>query len=309
MGGFIHAFKLPITGILLGGSAILCIAMMAWLVPYRGAIIRATIIVAIFKMMLSPQAPPPAYIAVFFQGACGELLYSGKRHFRLSSMILAVITLFESAIQRVIVLTVLMGEKFWKAVNIFISGITHSDPTTNYSLYIISVYIGIHLLTGVLLGIFMGKLPGWLSNLEAEKSKYLFTAETGENETTNKQERKKFPYIYLLWSILIVLYVQSLLNPERPWMSSHESVTFLVRSLLIFITWILLIAPLLIRLLKSFLEKQKEKHRKDIEEIMLLLPSAQLTLRRSVKESSCERGLKRLSLFWKMLVANTIYRP
>jgi hypothetical protein len=47
----------------------------------KGSYYKSTIIVGIFKMMLSPQAPPPAYIAVFFQGLMGELLFWKKRFF------------------------------------------------------------------------------------------------------------------------------------------------------------------------------------------------------------------------------------
>ncbi|HEY6503012.1 MAG TPA: hypothetical protein VIZ28_03470, partial [Chitinophagaceae bacterium] len=75
LGGIIHGLKIPVSGLIVGGAAVICICLIAWYVPKKGAIIKATIIVAIFKMMLSPQAPPPAYMAVFFQGLMGELLF------------------------------------------------------------------------------------------------------------------------------------------------------------------------------------------------------------------------------------------
>ncbi len=49
--------------------------LIAYYVPLKGAILKATIIVAIFKMMLSPHTPPSAYIAVFFQGLLGQVLF------------------------------------------------------------------------------------------------------------------------------------------------------------------------------------------------------------------------------------------
>ena len=79
LGGIIHGLKIPVSGLFVGSSAVICICLIAWYVPQKGAIIKATIIVAIFKMMLSPQAPPPAYIAVFFQGLLGELLFFRNR--------------------------------------------------------------------------------------------------------------------------------------------------------------------------------------------------------------------------------------
>ena len=106
LGGIIHGLKIPVSGLIIGSCAVLCISLIAWYVPNKGAIIKATLVVAIFKMMLSPQAPPPAYIAVFFQGTLGELLFFRNRKFySLSCIILALLALLESGLQRILVLT------------------------------------------------------------------------------------------------------------------------------------------------------------------------------------------------------------
>src|SRR4030095_12568096 len=101
LGGIIHGFKIPISGLVVGSCAVICICLIAYYVPVKGSIIKATIIVAIFKMMLSPQAPLPAYIAVFFQGLMGELLFWKKRYYRLCCLLLGVIALLESGLQRI----------------------------------------------------------------------------------------------------------------------------------------------------------------------------------------------------------------
>src|SRR6476661_2396295 len=75
LGGIIHGFRIPISGLVVGSSAVICICLIAYHVPARGAILKATLIVAIFKMMLSPHSPLPAYFAVFFQGLLGELIF------------------------------------------------------------------------------------------------------------------------------------------------------------------------------------------------------------------------------------------
>src|ERR1041385_8287233 len=80
LGGIIHAAKIPVSGLIVGSCAVVCICLIAFYNSTKGAIIKATIIVAVFKMILSPQAPPLAYLAVFFQGIMGELLF-GKRKF------------------------------------------------------------------------------------------------------------------------------------------------------------------------------------------------------------------------------------
>src|SRR4029078_9591220 len=120
LGGIIHGLKIPVSGLVVGSCAVVCISLIGWYVPRKGAIIKATIIVAVFKMMLSPHSPPPAYIAVFFQGLLGELLFWRKRCFTLSCVLLAVLALVESALQRILVLTLIYGNDLWKVINDFI---------------------------------------------------------------------------------------------------------------------------------------------------------------------------------------------
>ena len=110
LGGMMHAVKIPFTGIVVSSAAVICISLIAYYVPVKGAILKATIIVAIFKLMLSPHTPPTAYVAVFFQGLMGQILFFNLRFFRLSCILLAVLALVESPIQRIIVVTVLYGD-------------------------------------------------------------------------------------------------------------------------------------------------------------------------------------------------------
>jgi hypothetical protein len=76
LGGIIHGLKLPISGLVVGSGAIICICLIAYNVQVKGAIIKATIIVAIFKMMLSPHSPPTAYVAVFVPGVPWAVAFS-----------------------------------------------------------------------------------------------------------------------------------------------------------------------------------------------------------------------------------------
>src|SRR5688572_21188273 len=112
LGGIIHGFRIPVSGLVVGSCAVICICMIAWYNPKKGAIIKATIIVAIFKMMLSPHSPAPAYFAVFFQGLMGELLFWRRRLYTLSCLLLAVLSLIESGFQRILMLTIVYGNEF-----------------------------------------------------------------------------------------------------------------------------------------------------------------------------------------------------
>src|SRR5690349_19440211 len=81
LGGIIHGLKIPVSGLVIGSCAVTCISLIGWYYPVKGAILKATLFVAICKMILSPQASFPAYIAVFFQGILGELLFHKRKHY------------------------------------------------------------------------------------------------------------------------------------------------------------------------------------------------------------------------------------
>src|SRR5258706_2186431 len=159
LGGIIHGLNIPVSGLIVGSCAVVCICLIAWYVPVKGAIIQATVIVAIFKMMLSPQAPPPAYIAVFFQGLMGELLFWNRKYFRLFCVVLALLAMVESAFQRIISITIIYGNDFWTAVNGFFKKLTGSEQITDYSYFIIFCYVLIHIIAGIVLGSWVGFLP------------------------------------------------------------------------------------------------------------------------------------------------------
>src|SRR5687768_5451737 len=106
-GGIMHAARIPFTGMIVSSLGVTCIILIAYYIPSRTRIIEATIIVASFKLLLSPHSPPTAYIAVFFQGYMGQLLFMSNRHFKVKAIVLAVLSLVEASIQRILVLLIL----------------------------------------------------------------------------------------------------------------------------------------------------------------------------------------------------------
>lgn len=325
-GGIIHGLHLPFSGIFLSGFAVLCICLIGFYegrnkadakssthpkLITRGAILKATIIVCIFKMMLSPNSPPSAYFAVFFQGLMGQLLFINLKHFRLSCIILGFLALVESAIQRIIVLILLYGVEFWVAVNEFIKKITHAKVITNYSLLLAIVYISIHGILGILVGFWVSRLvrksQSWdkiqpefiISGLEVEKP-------TNVRSSSHKRRIKLKGIFIFIWILLLFFFFQSLFKIGKPILPPSKALQILLRSLLIFLTWYLVASPLLKRFLKKKLNHQKEKSRSDINRILLLLPATENIFRKSWTFSASRTGLKRLGLFWKIVLMNIL---
>ncbi len=308
LGGIIHGFKIPVSGLVVGSCAIICICLIAWYAPVKGAIIKATIIVAIFKMMLSPQAPPPAYIAVFFQGLLGELLFWKRRLFTLSCIILAVLGLLESGLQRILMLTIVYGNDLWKVINNFINGLTKQKVSTNYSLLIGGGYVLLHLITGLLVGWWASLLPNRIEKWSKE-GQYKIDIENAAEIVLPSASKKKKRFkkgLFVIWLLLIALYVQSYFKIGTPLLPSHISLKILLRSLIIVLAWIFIVGPLLKQLLHWWLKKKQTKSQQDVQEVLKLLPATQQLIVQSWKKSAGNKGWKRISSCSKMILVNAL---
>jgi nucleoside-triphosphatase THEP1 len=309
LGGIIHGLTIPVSGLVVGSCAIGCICLIAWYVPTKGAIIKATIIVAIFKMTLSPQAPPPAYIAVFFQGLMGELLFWNRRFFKLSCILLAVLGLLESGLQRILVLTIVYGNDLWKVINNFINGLTKQKVATNYSLLIGAGYLLLHLITGLIVGWWASVLPKRIAKWSDSNQYAMTLGDTTAIEllVVSKKRKRLKKGIFIIWLLLIVLYVQSYFKIGTPLLPSHISLKILLRSLIIVLGWIFIIGPLLKQVLHRWLKNKQTKSQKEVQEILRLLPATQQLIAQSWKQSAGNKGWKRISNTTKIILVNALH--
>lgn len=310
LGGMMHAVKIPFTGIVVSSAAVICISLIAYYVPVKGAILKATIIVAIFKLMLSPHTPPTAYFAVFFQGLMGQILFFNLRFFRVSCIVLAVLALVESAIQRLIVVTVLYGDNFWKALNEFIRKTTGETAVTNYSLTLATGYVVIHAFIGLIVGVFAGSIVWQSQSWVILHEEYLIPhsdEEYGEIKPKAGKKKKRIKIFFIfIWIVLIILFLQSSLHIGKPVVPSQLALQILLRSLLIILTWYFLLSPVLSLIIKKWLNRQQIKSQNDINQVILLLPFARYIFLKSWQLSAAQKGFKRLSVFCKIILINTL---
>ena len=308
LGGIIHGFKIPVSGLVVGSCAVVCICLIAWYVPNKGDIIKATIIVAIFKMMLSPQAPPPAYIAVFFQGLMGEILFRNKKFFKISCILLAVLALLESGLQRILVLTIVYGNDFWIVINNFINGLTKQKVATNYSFLIGAGYVMLHLLTGLFVGWWASLLPNRIEKWRRQEKYRLIVNEAGTIEMPSaiKKRKRLKKGLFIIWILLIGLYIQSYFKIGTPLLPSHISLKILLRSLIIILGWIFIMGPLLKQLLHNWLQKKQTRAQQDVQEVIKLLPATQQLIVQCWKQAGVNKGWKRLSAWSKLVLVNAL---
>lgn len=303
-----HGIKLPFSGLIVSSLAVICIVQIAWHVPYKFAIIKATIIVAIFKLMLSPHSPPTAYIAVFFQGLLAEFLFSGHRHFKFSAIFLATLALVESSIQRILVLLIVYGNEFWKAVNIYINKLTGDKSITNYSLFIAIGYILLHAIIGFFIGLYASGLAKKSAGFKDKYPGYFLPVETEHVfEANAKKKRKKLKWIFvIIWLFLLALMLQAYFKPSEALIDKDEIIGLLLRSVLILLGWYLFLGPIILYFIKNLLTRQQHKNKYEMSAVLELLPQFKSIFRRSWQLSKSAKGLKRLQIFFRIILINTL---
>lgn len=297
LGGMMHALHLPFTGIFLGGFSVIAISLLAQseAKPYR-QIMKATLIVMAIKASVNPMTSGFAYIAVGFQGLLGALLYSLPFRNKLLSYAFASIAMLESAFQKLLIMTIIFGESWYKAIDKFFFSILKSlklDNDAPFAFYIVSIYLLIYFLWGLTLGFWINILPQQL-----EERKHLYDELEPEiiDDVVSKGKKKKKLPMLLIFSVLI--FISAFLVPDDdPYLNA---LTLIFRTLAVVIIWILIVAPLWKRFIIRQLEKNKQIETPLIVERLPYLKMRVKPLYRLI--SSRYKGLER----WKEFVLGII---
>lgn len=314
LGGIIHGAKLPGSGLIVGTCAVICIALIDYYVPKKGSILKATLIVAIFKMMLTPQASPAAYFSVFFQGMMGEVLFWNRKLYSISCLLFGMLVLLESGLQRIIVLTIIYGKDLWEAINAFINGITGQTTFTNYSLILAAGYILIHGVVGAMIGLWVGRLPRKMELWMSVHQDYLLTNETTGapkllEQIPSKRKGKLRTGAMIIWVVLLVLAIQSTFHIGPVLLAPNVYMRMIIRSVFILLTFYFFIGPCLAWLLNKWLQKSKTKENELMQQIQRFLPDTKELVIKSWQLSSKESGVRRLLLCGKIILLNIVCTP
>ncbi|MEO6818499.1 MAG: hypothetical protein ABI266_03445, partial [Ginsengibacter sp.] len=276
-GGIMHGLQIPFSGMLISGSAVICICLIGYFIPVRGAILKATLIVLIFKMMISPHTPPTAYLAVTFQGLIGQLLFSSRIKLNVIAFVLGILALVESAVQKILVLIFLYGSNFWSAINDFVGNLLHAKKITNYTLWLAVIYLFLHVIGGILIGWIVIRIVQKAKQDNFLQLQYLIETPSGLQSYSAKKSsggKKYFKWgLMVIWIGLILLFLQSLFNIGTPLMSSGKALYIFLRSMLIFLTWYFLVSPLITRWIKSRLKIHEKNNQVQMNAVLSLLPA------------------------------------
>ena len=302
LGGMLHGLHVPFSGLVLSGFASICIAALTLQDHAKGKILKATILVIIVKAILSPHTPLTAYFAVLLQGFFGELIFSLPLTYFIACLFTSIFALIQTAFQKLIVLTILFGKGFWQAMDDFLNGINKELGflPVSYSLYLVLIFISLHLLAGIAAGIFAGRLPRFIHSSKTEFHLPPFTYSKEETIiTSDKKQKTKWKnllsWIFFALLVAAVFYIYSA-EGNTSFLKSKALMLF-IRSLLILLLWYFFVAPLLLKWFRSWLSKQQNKFSAEVKHILTLIPEMKYITVQCWAHVSTLKGIKRIRKF------------
>ena len=272
IGGFMFALKIPLTGLLLGAISIILLSMIAFYSERKfSEILRATLLVVILKLLVSPHSSPTAYLAVAFQGVAAAIIFSSIKSLKLAAVLLGAITMFESAAQKLLLLTIVFGKELWEAVNIFFNQISKElslNLDLDYSYWLIGIYLSLFTVWGIIVGVFAASLP---AKIEERKHSILpayylqlSKSEKVPPQSSNRRASRIWMFISLIIFVLIFLAF-TYYFPSKAWW-------LLGRTLVIIFLFYFVIAPTMRWLANKWLKNRRGEDIMVAKQMMDLLP-------------------------------------
>ncbi|WP_296383304.1 hypothetical protein [Winogradskyella sp.] len=308
LGGFLHVFNTPFTGLIVGGIAILLISLIAYYAENKWqAILKALVIVLIIKMAVSPYSPFGAYVAVSFQAVFGAFLFSKFSWKGATIIILGMVTFLESALQKLLILTIVYGTELWEAINIYGTWVQKklnfiSETSTSTALII--VYLVVYGICGFLAGFFIKSIVEIIAN-QKEVCFYL----DGEINTSEDRKGKlsfkaKAIWVWLIVVAVIVLAFSVFGGTLFGW---QKAIYVLLRSFLILMLWYLVLGPFLLKLIRKYLNKKESQYKEDVANAMDLFPYFRQILSYTWQETKHLKGYTRFKYFMANSISNCIH--
>lgn len=302
LGGWMHALHIPLTGFLVGGFAVVVVGLLAHYSRNNMRImLQSLVLVLLIKAAASPQSPPPAYIAVAFQGLIGAVLYRVISNYSVASILFAIIAMLESALQKLLIMTILFGKSLWNALDASFEGIVkdfHLPGDMPFSFWVIVIYSGIYVLWGLIIGIWVSGLP---KKLDTYSEKLVLDVKAAAPSLDNVHAKRPgklgFIFFTLVFIVFVLLYQQSF----------NKALYVILRTIAVLLLIFGIINPLVKWLMQRWLRKTTSKHGKQLQPLLDMLPELRSYIRPAWQMAGKEySGLKRYSSFLFFLIVLTL---
>ena len=301
LGGLMHAFKFSFTGIFVGGLSVLFITLIALNSRnLKQDIFKALTIVLLIKLAVSPHSPIAAYFAVSLQAVLGFLIFRLFSTNLASILILTVVTFLASAIQKIIILTIIYGNSLWHAIDQYIFWVAKKlDYNTFNSETLVYLYILIYAVSGVIVGFLIRKITTNVDKVNLEDMPK--NIQPSVLKTTKGKKSNLFFFAVLLIFIIIALYLSN--NSNSPF---SDGLYIVARSIIVITIWYFVLSPLLFSLLRKTLTNKETQLSIQIDKITNFFPLLKSIFIISWNQTSHYKGLNRIEKFVSKSIAYSI---
>lgn len=312
LGGLIHALKIPFTGIVVGSTAVILITLIAFFAKRKSAaLLKATVIVLLIKALASPHTPLPAYVAVAFQGLAGCLLFGFLPSARFAALLLGLLALWQGAVQKLLVMTLLYGAPLWESVDAvgrwILERMGGSSGALSPTGWFLVFYLGYYTLGGLVTGWLAGTIPIEIGRALKDRP----PAALPENAPppahfaapSKKPWWRRTPFKAGL-VLCILMIVSALLYPGHEGFA--RGLRVFVRAAVVIAIWMLVARPLGRLWLARFQRREQSVYGADVARAMDLLPALRGTAESVWVQTCDERGLRRWKKFLVRLVVQAL---
>ncbi len=306
LGGLLHAFKVPFTGLFIGSSAVILITLIAYFSERPETILKSTIIVMVVKGLVSPHTPITAYFAVAIQGIMGTLFFRFIKNYAVAAFMLGLMALLLSAFQKVIITTLVFGMHIWKSIDLLGNYIARqmmiaadSGTSIQFSFILILGYTALHVTAGILVGI---AAPLIAKKIKAEMQENRSRQLARFNKQVNGMRitKKKKGFLgklsgYMIFLLAFVIIVLSYFFPVFDESQGLAALIMILRSIFIMGIWYFWLAPLVLKKMRRYLARKENQYTREIHGIIDTLPLFKQIVSYSWQNGKKDKGLAR----WK----------
>ena len=310
LGGIMHALQIPFTGLLVGGMAVIMISMIAKIGEHDyKQILKSALIVLIVKAMVSPHTPFPAYIAVSFQALLGYGLFRLFKVNFLSIILLSTIAMLESAIQKLLTLTLFFGKSLWVAMDSLVefAASQFGFTATNGSYWIAGIYLLLYITGGFFIAwLAIRTITSFYSSTTVLSFDALPVIDHNLIKAKMNSRKNNFKKIGIM--IFLMLLLSAILyffakDTKQGWLAVVKTTSWTLSAILI---WYMLIGPLFTKAIQKFLHKKESRYSDEVLKTLSFLPVLKKLTAIVWKQSKLRNGKKRWAYFFSALIHATL---
>lgn len=310
LGGFLHALNFPFTGLIVGSIAVALISFIIYFSQANKSVVfNSLIVVLIIKLLLSPHSSVTAYVAVSFQAACAFFFYRLIGIHLFSIILVCVFSFIESALQKLLTLTIIGGLSFWNALNVFVDTISKQVfkwEIRDASYWLIGIYLLVYIFFAILTAFFIHSLFSQFKvlNFQARINASLKEYHNVMEIDAKKPKPQWIQFLFYSGIILFVALTFILFNAGQ--FKDNFLIYYFARTVSIILFWYYIVMPYAMKMVRKYLNKKLPLFQNEVDEIMHLFPKLKLIIYYSWNESSSFKGFKRIRHFFTLALIEII---